>query len=256
MSAHESEWTLRRLHAGELPAPDAARARSHAAGCAPCAEALKRFAQVQSQFEAHLPFEHFEAGIEQALERQRAEDRARAKARSRWVAPVVSLAASVLLVVLARPLMHTGAPSNRLKGGAVAELRIGGGEAPQRVVDANLREALRPGERVRLGYTADTHRYVAALSIDATGEVTALYPDAGESLPVEPGDGMHWLPGSLEFTGTGAERVVVLLSDAPLDMDALRDAARRAYAVSGRDLDLMPALDVPGEQTQWTLLKP
>ena len=145
---------------------------------------------------------------------------------------------------------------NRLKGGAGAELRIGGGAEPQRVASVDAPEALRRGERVRLGYTPGTHRYVAALSVDVWGEVTPLYPESGDSLVVEPGAGTHWLPESVEFTGAGAERVVLVLTDAPVSMEALSDAARKSFAATGGDVDAMAPLDVAGEQAQWILLKP
>ncbi|RKG87701.1 DUF4384 domain-containing protein [Corallococcus sp. CA049B] len=262
MSAHESSWTLRRLHAGELPAQEAQRVQAHAEACEACGAALRSFADAQAAFEAEVPFERFEAGVERARARQASKDQA---TRAQWVRPLMAVAASVLVLVLARPLLETGgrtAPiqppvtGNRIKGGAGAELRIGGGVEPQRVASTEAPEALQPGERVRLGYTADAYRYVAALSVDAQGEVTPLYPESGDSLAVEPGAGQHWLPESVEFTGAGAERVVLVLTDAPVSMDALSDAARKAFVAAGRDVTRMAPLGVAGAQTQWILQKP
>jgi hypothetical protein len=156
-----------------------------------------------------------------------------------------------------RPLLEENPlPGVRTKGGAVAELRIGGGEGSQRMARTDVAEPLAPGERVRLGYTPDARRYVLALSVDEAGEVTPLYPEAGESLPVEPGAGTHWLPDSIEFTGSGAERVVVLLSDAPVTVEDATAAARQAFEAGGRDVARMPPLSVDGDQTHWVLLKP
>ncbi|RKH40701.1 DUF4384 domain-containing protein [Corallococcus sp. AB050B] len=262
MSAHESSWTLRRLHAGELPAPEANRVREHAEACEACGATLRSFADAQAAFEAEVPFEKFEAGVERARARQASTE---SRTQARWVRPLMAVAASVVVLVLARPLLETGGRTdplqppvagNRLKGGAGAELRIGGGVDPQRVASTEAPEALQPGERVRLGYTADAYRYVAALSVDAQGEVTPLYPESGDSLAVEPGVGQHWLPESVEFTGAGAERVVLVLTDAPVSMDALSDAAWKSFTAAGRDVTRMAPLDVPGAQTQWVLLKP
>ncbi|RKG58325.1 DUF4384 domain-containing protein [Corallococcus sp. AB011P] len=262
MSAHESSWTLRRLHAGELPAPEAQRVQAHAKACEACGAALRSFADAQAAFEAEVPFESFEAGVERARARQASKEQA---TRSQWVRPLMAVAASVVVLVLARPLLETGGRTdpiqppvtgNRIKGGAGAELRIGGGAEPQRVASTEAPEALQPGERVRLGYTADAYRYVAALSVDAQGEVTPLYPESGDSLSVEPSAGQRWLPESVEFTGAGAERVVLVLTDAPVSMDALSDAARKAFVAAGRDVTRMAPLDVAGAQTQWILLKP
>ncbi|NOK19088.1 ACP synthase [Corallococcus carmarthensis] len=262
MSAHESSWTLRRLHAGELPTQEAHRVREHAEACEACGATLRSFVDAQAAFEAEVPFEGFEAGVERARARQAAREPA---ARAQWARPLMAVAASVLVLVLARPLLESGGRTdpvpppvagNRIKGGAGAELRIGGGVDPQRVANTDAPEALQPGERVRLGYTADAYRFVAALSVDAQGEVTPLYPESGDSLAVEPGAGQHWLPESVEFTGAGAERVVLVLTDAPVSMDALSDAARKAFTAAGRDVTRMAPLDVPGAQTQWILLKP
>ncbi|MCY1041476.1 DUF4384 domain-containing protein [Corallococcus sp. bb12-1] len=264
MSAHESNWTLRRLHVGDLPAPEALRAREHAEACEACGAVLRSLSEQQSAFEAEVPFERFEAGVERALARQ-SKASAEPATRATWARPLMLVAASVFVLVLVRPLLENDGASgtvtrpvagNRLKGGVGAELRIGGGVEPQRVASVDAPEALRPGDRVRLGYTPEAHRYVAALSVDAQGEVTPLYPESGDSLAVEPGAGQHWLPESVEFTGAGTERVVLVLTDAPVSMDVLSDAARKSFAAAGRDVTRMAPLDVAGEQTQWILLKP
>jgi hypothetical protein len=253
-SEHPSEWTLRRLHAGELPTAEATQARTHAASCERCGTVLREAEQAQRQFEAELPFERFAEGVERAAQKQRkfSPDSSR-----RRVGPLVAMAATVLVVVAVRPLLSAEpVPGVRTKGGATAELRVGGGGESQRVARMDVPEALAPGERVRLGYTPDTRKYVLALSVDAAGEVTPLYPEGGQSLPVEAGAGTHWLPGSLEFTGTGAERVVLVLTDAPVTVEDASAAALKAFEAGGRDVAKMPALEVAGEQTHWMLLKP
>lgn len=261
MSAHESEWTLRRLQAGELAASEAARARAHAADCGACGTMLRGLEDTQARFEAEVSFERFEAGVERALERQRRREPRPLPAR-RWVATAAAMAASVLVVLLARPLLDTDTNpvrgTNGIKGGgAVAELRIGGGSpGMQREALPDEPEALDYGERVMLGYQPGEYRYVAAVSVDAIGEVTALHPEAGDSVPVEHGEDMQWLPGSWELTGSGAERVVLVLTDAPLPVETLVEAARRAFTAANGVVEKMPSLDVPGEQTHWVLLKP
>ncbi|WP_224246276.1 DUF4384 domain-containing protein [Hyalangium gracile] len=257
LSEHPTEWTLRRLHAGELATDEAIRARTHAASCERCGAVLREAEEAQHKFESELPFERFEAGVKQAEEKARRQEASQRAARQRWMGTAVALAATVLVVVAARPLLSSSPVSGvRTKGGATAELRIGGGEGSQRVARTDAPEPLAQGERVRLGYAPDARRYVLALSVDASGEVTPLYPEAGQSLPVEPGAGTHWLPDSIEFTGSGAERVVVLLSDAPVAVEDAAAAARRAFEAAGRDVGRMAPLDVDGDQTHWMLLKP
>jgi hypothetical protein len=257
MSAHVSEWTLRRLRAGELPASEATLARAHVAACSECGAVLQGLESAQARFEVEVPFEHFVAGVERAAARQREEQRPRGL--ERHARPLTALAATVLVLVgVARLMAVEDSPEafgNRTKGGAVAELRIGG-EGPQRAARTDAPEPLARGARVRLGYEAGTHRYVVAVSVDAAGEVTPLYPESGEALPVEPGPGMHWLPGSLEFTGSGAERVVLVLTDTPLEVEDVLRSAREAFTAGQRGVATLPELDVPGDQTHWTLLKP
>ena len=63
--------------------------------------------------------------------------------------------------------------------------------------------------------------------MDAAGEVTPLYPEAGDEPAGGAGRGHALAAGQLEFTGSGAERVVVVLTDAPLAVEAARAAAAR-----------------------------
>jgi hypothetical protein len=255
-SEHPSEWTLRRLHAGELPSAEETRLRTHAAGCERCGTVLREAEEAQRRFEAEHSFDRFAEGVERAAKRAGSQGKASSGAARRWVGPVVAIAATVLVVV-GLPSMRAEDPTQgvRTKGGATAELRVGGGDS-QRVARTDLPELLAPGERVRLGYTPDTRGYVLALSVDVAGEVTPLYPESGQSLPVEAGSGMRWLPDSVEFTGTGAERVVLVLTDTPVTVEDASAAARKAFEAGGRNVAKMPALGVEGDQTHWVLLKP
>jgi hypothetical protein len=252
MSAHLSEWTLRRLHVGELSGSEALPARAHVSGCRECREVMRDFAEAQARFEAEVPFERFAAGVE-----RKASTRPVVSARPRLKGLLVAVAATVLLAVGVQPLLSAPpSPTSRLKGsGASAELRIGSEGTGQRAVTPGILEALAPGERVRLGYTPGPHRYVLAVSVDEAGEVSPLYPESGTSLPVEAGAGTHWLPDSLVFTGAGHERVVVVLSEAPLEVETARAAAVRAFEAGGRDVAAMPPLGVGGEETHWLLRK-
>ncbi|MFY0524061.1 ACP synthase [Archangium gephyra] len=249
MSAHLSEWTLRRLHAGELPGKESELAREHVSGCAECQALLEGLEADQARFEKEVPFARFEAGVERALNKPKT-----GPSRPLLNGVLVAVAASVLLVVLVRPML-SNPPTNRLKGGASAELRIGGG-GPQRGVLPGDTEELEPGEKVRLGYVAGPYRYVLAVSVDEAGEVSELYAQGGMSLPVEAGPGRRWLPDSVVFTGSGHERVVMVLSDRPLSVEAVQASARRAWEAAGGKVEAMTTLDSGGEETHWLLRKP
>ena len=61
---------------------------------------------------------------------------------------------------------------------------------------------------------------------------------------------------SLELTGKGTERIIVVLSDQPIDVEVARRAARAAYQRAGGDVTRLPKLDLPGEQFVRTFAKP
>ena len=132
------------------------------------------------------------------------------------------------------------------------------GAAGQRTARVDATEPLSAGERLRIGYQTGGHRYLLSLSIDEHGEVTPLYPEQGSSLTVPAGvpSATHFLPDSLELTGTGLERIIVVLSDQPVDMEVARQAARAAYDRAGGDLGRLPRLELPGEQFTRTFAKP
>lgn len=253
MSEHDhlGELKLRRLLAGELPGSEAPAVES----CPSCRTRLRALEEEQRRFEEEIPFERFAAGVERAARAPRGTG----VPGWRRLGPLAALAATLVVLVGARVLLEPREPSNRLKGGAQIEVRVAGAQGgPQRQASADpaVPEPLSPGERLALGYRPEGHRFVAALSLDAGGEVTALYPETGRSLPVPSGSGTHYLPDSLVLTGRGLERVIVVLSDEPLGVEALGRAAREAYRRAGGDLTKLERIEAPGEQFHRTFLKP
>ena len=75
-------------------------------------------------------------------------------------------------------------------------------------------------------------------------------------MPDGPAGATRYLPDSLELTGAGVERIFLLLSDAPIDMDAARRAARDAYDRAGGDLVRVSALGLAGEELTRSFAKP
>ena len=256
MESHVGELALRRLRAGEaLPEVEA-----HANGCVDCRARLKGFDEEQRRFEQEISFDRFAAGIERAARAARARETqksASSVSRSlRFMVPTLSLAAGVALVVVSSSGERT---HNTLKGGtADITVRVAAGDGPQRTAAVSAPEALAPGERVRIGYHAGRHRYLLSLSIDERGQVTPLYPESGRSVALGKAVGAapRYLPDSIEFTDAGTERLFVILSDQPIDVEAARRAARAAFERAKGDILHMPALELPGEQFQRTFLKP
>jgi hypothetical protein len=262
---HIKELVLRRFWAGDLGAPEKPAVEAHTAACPRCRARLKELADEQRRFEQEISFDRFAAGVERAARTPRRLPATTTSPRARWVFPALSLAAALALTITFAPRLRPGddATTNRVKGGGGIAVQIAApGAGPQRTAAADAPEALSPGERIRIGYQAGGHRYLTSLSIDEQGEVTPLYPEAGRSLPVGKGkaEGMtgatRYLPDSVEFTGKGRERLVVILGDQPLEVEAVRQAARAAFQKANGDLAHLPPLEVPGEQFYRMFVKP
>ncbi len=236
MSTHPSMLTLRRLHSGEAVGDEV---HAHLVGCAECAAKVQRFAAEQHQLEQALPFERFAAGIKQRTQRP----------VRRYVTMGLALAATLALVFAVS--FSSQGTTNRLKGGASVDLVVAGSGGQRQV--AGEPEALAPGERVRVGVTAGAWRYAMVVSIDERGTVTPIYLENGRSLSV---NGTAWLPDSLEFTGPGLERLVIVMSQSPLTLDTVSQAVKTAYEAAHGDVARMTDLELPGEQFQRTFLKP
>jgi len=254
---HLGELKLRRLWAGESLGDGAAAVQEHAAACAQCRARLKEFDDQQRRFQDEISFDRFAAGVERAARRPAAPARLR-NASVRWLAPALGMAAALALIVTFASRDDGDRATNRTKGGGSGvTVRIAAPErGTQRSASADTPEALSAGERIRIGYQSGAHRYLTAISVDDSGAVTALYPEAGRSVTVPRGAETRYLPDSLELTGKGAERLVVVLSDEPLEMEAVKRAARAAYLKSKGDILHLPPLEVQGEQFHRSFLKP
>ena len=231
-------------------------AAAHLADCAECKLKLKGFEDEQKRFEAAIPFERFAAGVERATRQPRATP----APRKQLIRVVMAIAAG-LVVLAGVPLVMKGVdPSNnRIKGGTGIDVRVASpANGPQRMAsqDPQVPEALAPGEWVRIGFRAGGYRYLAAVSIDEHGEVTALYPERGPSLRVRTEGSTEYLSDKLAFTGQGLERVVVVLTAEPLDVEDVKRAAKARYDEARGNLNQLGTLDLPGEQFHRTFLKP
>lgn len=256
---HIGELELRRRRAGETLGAEGPVIEAHAAACAECKARIRALDDEQRRFEAAISFDRFAAGVERAARGTPAVARRRAPIRSWMVVPTLAMAAAVAVIVTFHgPAARVHPPGyDGIKGGGGMIVRVAGA-AGQRTARVDATEPLSAGDRLRIGYQTGGHRYLLSLSIDEHGEVTPLYPEQGASLTVSAGvsSATHFLPDSLELTGTGLERIIVVLSDQPVDMAVARQAARAAYDRAGGDLGRLPRLDLPGEQFTRTFAKP
>lgn len=247
--AHHGELELRRYRLGELNEAAARGVRSHLESCEVCRGRLAHVDAERRDFEARISFDRFAAGVERAARGHGS----RRRRPPRWLAPAagVALAAGLLVTFAVRGPAVPDPPAVRPKGGATVDFYVGGAGSTR---VAASRELLHAGERVRIAYHAGGHRYVTVVSIDQDGAVSPIYPEHGESLSTGRGNGV--LPDSVALTGTGLERIVVVLSDTPLTVDAVRAAARRAFRRADGELLSMGPLDLPGAQFARTFIKP
>jgi len=257
---HIGELTLRRRRAGEALGPEGPAIDAHATSCADCRSRIRALDEEQRRFEQEISFDRFAAGVERA-ERGASKAKARRPMRtSVWLAPMLAMAACLVAMVTFVPRPVIEKPTNRSKGAGDAGgiiVRVAGTNG-QRTADVAAIEALARGERLRIGYQPGRHHYLLSLSIDDRGEVTPLYPERGPSLTVPDGSSSatRFLPDSLELTGKGTERIIVVLSDQPIDVEIARRAARAAYQKAGGNLARMSNLELPGEQFVRTFAKP
>lgn len=273
---HLGELRLRRLFAGELADAERADAEAHVAACVECGRRLEGVRAEQRSFEEQISFDRFAAGVERAARVPLAAPPAQARwwtrPTSTWsfvsVFSLGAVASAAALIVTARPLFqearvrtaaNVARGANRLKGGEAAGLTIRVAppdDGRQRIAAVDTPEPLGTGERLRIGVRAGARRYLFAITVDDAGVVTPLYPETGISVALPPGEDLQYLPESVELTGRGLERLVVVLTDEPTELDILRRAAVAAFAKAKGDLTRLPDLAIAGEQFQRTFIKP
>jgi len=251
-SSHVAELALRCYRAGELASEACAEVERHLATCPACRAKMRILVEEQRTFEREISFERFAGGVE------RAQRVPRQRPRRAWVfglSGVVAAAAVALFLVRVSTPGH-----NRSKGGSVeAMARIASASASaQRSAPPGSQEVLEPGDRVRLGYKTADPRYLAAISVDDSGEVSPLYPETGPAFAVSIALDTVYLPDSLEFTGAGRERVYLFLARMPFDLETAKQAVKSAYQAGKGDLSALPNPAFAGGQDvfSWLFRKP
>lgn len=236
---------LMRLRAGELGPDEAALQRAHLEGCAACQATLRELEAEDAAVRAAVPLEKLQARLEQPA-------KVTPLRRFGKAAPIIglALAAGLAALVLApRVALH---PQDRTKGGLALDVFVGGVGEPRRVDSSAV--ALNPGERVQLKVHGNGHKYVAVVSVDEQGAVSPLFFEHDASLPLDAQTEL--LPESIDFDGRGRERLIVLLSDAPLPREQVEAAARDAFSRGGT-LEAMGPLHLAGaDELDRTVLKP
>jgi hypothetical protein len=258
---HLGELRLRQLDIGELAPDQAERARQHLAGCESCRARLEALAVEQRAFAQNIPFARFAGGVERAARVPRTDRRSR---RAVMVGGGLALAAAagMLLVAGGAPSggrLPAGDPRNRIKGAApiTATVRIGAASGQRSAVPGST-TALAAGERLRVGYALPDAAHLMVVSIDDAGEATKISTDWEAARVVHPAREVSYLPGSIELTGAGKERLYLFVSEFPLDPDSAADAARAAHAAARGDLTRagLPTLPPRVRAFTWLFEKP
>ena len=234
---HAGELTLRRFLADE---PLDTAVVAHVTDCAECSARLAKLKEEQQAFQAEVPFERFAAGVEKSARQQRSAPR-----QSGLVTVLVTLAACFVAFFAVQQIVEDNTARNRFKGGASVDLVIAGASGQR---EAAGLEQLASGERIRIGVSG--HRYVVALSIDDSGEVSTIY---SQRLV---GEAHTWLPESFELTGHGREHLVVVLADEEIGAEAVAAQLKEHFKAAGGDLTKLGALEVDGLQVHRTFVKP
>jgi len=264
---HLGELRLRRFRAGEFSDEAHEEIARHTAECGSCRAKLRLLQEEQRQFERDIPFERFAGGVERACRVPRP------RPTRRWAmgSAFGLVAAAAVVVLLWRPSARVGdrggqdvggaAGFNRTKGALSAVVRIASASGgAQRSLPPTESTTLQPGERIRLGYNTAAPGYLVAVSVDDAGEVSPLYPEGGGSLPVRPTQHVTFLPDSLELTGSGRERVFLLLAERPLDGAAVKKSVRDAHSRAKGDLASLPMPTFAGRTDvrpfSWLFYKP
>ena len=210
-----------------LLAPERSSLTGHLAACQACAA---RLATMQRQGEDFLRFV-YPATVE-AVEAAAARP-SLTLAWRRWFALVPALGgAAALLLFLARP----AAPPDDylgLKGGGPLGLAVfvQDGSSPRLARDG---EPVPAGSALRFRVRIARPCHLWLLSVDARGQVSRLYPAAGEGgAAVERSAD---LPGGAVLDGQpGPERIVALCAPAPLGWAAAESAVRASLGAPGPD---------------------
>lgn len=240
-----SELTLRRYRAGELSAAQRLEIENATTRDNDLRLRLKALADEQNHFELTMPFERFVGGVGRA---QRDLAKARFSMKTPLWAATAAMAAAAAVVLVFAPAGVKQNPGNRTKGGDspfTAYVRVASENGEQRVASPRKLTSLRPGDRVRVGVQlANGTAYFAAISVEAAGATTAIYPEGNTALKLVPTQEPMYMPDSVQFTGQGEETLFVLAAPQPFDVATATQALKAASGQEAQMNNKIPGLTV------------
>ncbi len=189
-----SDFTLDRLHAGELPPAEAQRAERHVAGCADCGA---RLAERQAGFGAmdgvdpRVMLGRIRKGLDEPA-RSSVSERLSGWMR-RLLTPVAMAATAAVVLMVVVPGQQQG---TRMKGALALHVFRLTGDHAEEVVSG---DTFAPGDRLRFSVDVPSEGHVTVLGVEASGALYTAWPlEPGVQTRFEEGDGIA-LPGAVSL---------------------------------------------------------
>ena len=216
MTRHPSELALEAYLLDRERSPVA----PHLAGCEHCRARIARMEREGEDFRRFV----LPATLDAVLEKN-------APGRSRrwlWLVGLAPIAAAAAVIVAVRP---GGPPEGYVgeKGGLSLAAYLGGPGGAKAILDG---QTVQPSAALRFSVAPHGHCNLWVVSVDETGQVSRIYPTAGDGgAPVSK---QGALPGGAVLDGrTGLERFYAVCSPGPLAYEELAKSVRAS--VHGAD---------------------
>jgi hypothetical protein len=249
MSGHLSRLALDLVCAGAAGAEE----RLHLDGCERCAAQLASMRQEYGAFLARFP-----SLDELARSRPATPERRWWRAAAPWRLGLAGAVAAAALVAFALSYRQHPPPDGgvRAKGSSIVELAVARG-GRSFVYEEGL--PLRQGDILAFRYTT-ARPYLLLLSLERSGKVNVYFTDPSRrrSMRIQPGQGVQLKVGVELDDYLGPERVIALLSQSPLEVEAVRRAVLERFgSLGGADRDRLELgpLQLDAEQFGWLLEK-
>jgi hypothetical protein len=201
-----SDFTLDRLHAGELPPAEAQQAERHVAGCADCGA---RLAERQAGFGA---IDGVDPRVMLGRIRKGLDEPARASVSERlsgWMrrllAPVAMAATAAVVLMVVVPGQQQG---TRMKGALALHVFRLTGDHAEEVVSG---DTFAPGDRLRFSVDVPSEGHVTVLGVEASGALYTAWPlEPGVQTRFEEGNGIT-LPGAVSLDAQPGREMLYLV---------------------------------------------
>jgi hypothetical protein len=201
-----SDFTLDRLHTGELPAEQSQAAERHVAGCADCGA---RMAERRAGFDAipgvdpRVMLGRIRTGLDRPASLP---ERLRGGVR-RLLAPLAVVAtAAIALVVVTRGDVEP--VETRMKGALALHVYRLAGERAEEMVSGG---AFSPGDRLRFAVDLPAEGHVTVLGVEASGALYTAWPlDAETATRFDKGKGIE-LSGAVSLDAQPGRETLYLV---------------------------------------------